>query len=367
MFCFVSKKCKKFLDGHNEPEVCKLFSYQLMKVIENYSLKSLNTFGLDVKARWFIEIKDVEGLQTLLKDPRFQSVPKMILGGGSNILFLDNFNGLIIRNRIEFVKTISEDGQNSFLSVGAGMNWHSFVLNTLEKKYPGLENLSLIPGCVGAAPIQNIGAYGVEIKNTFHNLNAVDLKDGSLRSFTAEECQFGYRDSIFKKEAKNRYAIVSVTFCFNKNAKVNTNYGAIENQLEIMKISNPTIQDVSNAVIAIRKSKLPDPAIIGNAGSFFKNPEVNESIYERLKENFPEIVGYSSAKGKIKLAAGWLIEQCGWKGKRILNTGMHEKQALVLVNYGDATGKELITHAERVRDSVLEKFGVNLEMEVNII
>ena len=217
---------------------------------------------------------------------------------------------------------------------------HSFVLYAIEKNYPGLENLSLIPGCIGAAPIQNIGAYGVEIKNNIQELNAVDLRDGSLRTFTSDECRFGYRDSIFKQEAKNRYAIVSVTFRFFKNAQLNTSYGAIEDQLKIMNISNPTIRDVSDAVISIRKSKLPDPQIIGNAGSFFKNPEVSLSTFEVLKENFNDLVGYSSSSGKMKLAAGWLIEQCGWKGKRIANTGMHERQALVLVNYGGATGNE---------------------------
>ena len=338
-----------------------------MKVLENYSLKTLNTFGLDIKTRWFAEINSVESLQALLKDQRFQSVPKMILGGGSNILFKDDFDGLIIHNRIDFVKIISEDENYIFISAGAGMTWHSFVLYTIDHNYPGLENLSLIPGCVGAAPIQNIGAYGVEIKNTFHQLNALNMTDGSLRTFTAEDCRFGYRDSIFKQEERNRYVIVDVTFRLTKNASLNTTYGTIEEQLKIMNISHPTIRDISNAVIAIRKSKLPDPEIIGNAGSFFKNPEVPIHFYNKLKENYPAIVGYPSSSGNYKLAAGWLIEQCGWKGKRIANTGMHERQALVLINYGGATGKELIAHAELVQKSVLEKFGVDLEMEVNII
>ena len=338
-----------------------------MKVLENYSLKTLNTFGLDIKTRWFAEINSVESLQALLKDQRFQSVPKMILGGGSNILFKDDFDGLIIHNRIDFVKIISEDENYIIISAGAGMSWHSFVLYTIDHNYPGLENLSLIPGCVGAAPIQNIGAYGVEIKNTFHQLNALNMTDGSLRTFTAEDCRFGYRDSIFKQEERNRYVIVDVTFRLTKNASLNTTYGTIEEQLKIMNISHPTIRDISNAVIAIRKSKLPDPEIIGNAGSFFKNPKVPIHFYNNLKENYPAIVGYPSSSGNYKLAAGWLIEQCGWKGKRIANTGMHERQALVLINYGGATGKELIAHAELVQKSVLEKFGVDLEMEVNII
>ena len=338
-----------------------------MKVLENYSLKNYNTFGLDVKARWYAEITNTEDLQLLLKNPEFNTTPKMILGGGSNILFTKDYEGLIIRNRIEFIKKLSEDENQVSIKVGAGMNWHSFVLYTIDQNYPGLENLSLIPGCVGATPIQNIGAYGVEVKHTFHELNAVNLSDGSLQTFKAEECDFGYRDSIFKQTAKNKYAIVDVTFHFNKNNSLNTSYGAIEDQLKIMNITNPGIRDISNAVIAIRKSKLPDPEIIGNAGSFFKNPEIPEDLFKNLEQKFPGIVGHQSVNGKIKLAAGWLIEQCGWKGKRIGNTGMHERQALVLVNYGGATGKELIDHALRVKESVLEKFGVELEMEVNII
>ncbi len=338
-----------------------------MEFLENYSLKSINTFGLDVSARWFTEVTDVNSMQLLLNDPRFQDFPKLVLGGGSNILFRDDYKGLIILNRIKFINTISEDGQFVFVNAGAGMNWHSFVINTIGQNFPGLENLSLIPGCVGAAPIQNIGAYGVEIKDCFYELNAVSIKDGKLKTFSSSECRFGYRDSIFKKEAKNKYVIVDVTFRFNKNAPLNTSYGAIDEELKKMKISNPNIRDISNAVITIRKSKLPDPEIIGNAGSFFKNPEVPVNTYNELKEKFPEIIGYSSLDGKMKLAAGWLIEQCGWKGKRIKNSGMHEQQALVLVNYGGATGSELIEHANRVSESVREKFGIMLEMEVNII
>lgn len=291
----------------------------------------------------------------------------MVLGGGSNVLFTNNYDGLIIRNRIENTNILFENEEYVDVKVGAGMNWHSFVLYTIEKNYPGLENLSLIPGCVGAAPIQNIGAYGVEIKNTFLELEAINIEDGSMRTFSNQECRFGYRDSIFKNEARNKFIIVSVTFRLNKKTKANTSYGAINDQLKVMNIDQPTIRDISNAVIAIRQSKLPDPKVIGNAGSFFKNPEIQLKQYEILKEKFPAIVGYPSAENKIKLAAGWLIEQCDWKGKRIGNTGMHEKQALVLVNYGQATGEELLSHAKKVQQSVREKFGVELEMEVNIV
>jgi UDP-N-acetylmuramate dehydrogenase len=338
-----------------------------MKILENYPLKSLNTFGLDVVSRLFVRITDIADLQYIVKDPALTSIPKMILGGGSNVLFTADYDGLIIQNCIEDIKVISEDEKYAVVRAGAGKNWHAFVLYTLERNYPGLENLSLIPGCVGAAPIQNIGAYGVEIKNTFHELTAMDLKDGTLKTFTNAECRFGYRDSIFKHEAKNRYAITDVTFRFNKNAMPNTSYGAIDEQLKIMNVVYPGIREVSKAVIAIRKSKLPDPAIIGNAGSFFKNPEITSEQFDKLKEKFSDVVGYHSTPGKIKLAAGWLIEQCGWKGKRIGNAGMHANQALVLVNYGGATGKELIQLAKNVKDSVQERFGIVLEMEVNIV
>ena len=337
-----------------------------MKISENYSLKNHNTFGLEISSRWFCSVTHKEELQQLLGNIHFKNTPKLILGGGSNILFTKDFDGLVIQNRIEKIQIISEDSESVTISAGGGMNWHEFVLYTIEQNYGGLENLSLIPGCLGAAPIQNIGAYGVEIKNVFHSLSAIDLVDGSHKTFDAIACKFGYRDSIFKQEVKNKYAIVDVTFRLKKNSELNTSYGAIEEELKKMHIEYPTIRDVSNAVIAIRQSKLPDPKIIGNAGSFFKNPEVSKETFAFLKEEYPTLIGYS-ASDKMKLAAGWLIEQCGWKGKRIGNCGMHEKQALVLVNYGDATGNELLEHAKKIQESVKQKFGVYLEMEVNII
>ncbi len=337
-----------------------------MKLLENYSLKNQNTFGIDISARWFCSVTQTSELQQLLSDIYFKNTPKLILGGGSNILFTRNFEGLVIRNRIENIQLIAEDNDSVLVSAGGGMNWHAFVIYTIEHNYSGLENLSLIPGCVGAAPIQNIGAYGVEIKNTFHSLTAINLADGSLKTFDATACRFGYRDSVFKQEAKNKYAIVEVTFRLKKNSELNTSYGAIEEELKKMHVDHPTLSDVSNAVITIRQSKLPDPKVIGNAGSLFKNPEVPKETFDRIKANYPGLVGYP-ATDKMKLAAGWLIEQCGWKGKRIGNCGMHEKQALVLVNYGGATGKELLEHAKKVQESVVQKFGVFLEMEVNII
>lgn len=337
-----------------------------MQVFENYPLKKYNTFGLDINARFYAEAVSKEELSELLKNTSPKVNKVFILGGGSNVLFTGDYDGLVIRNRIEKIEKTSEDENHVYLTAGAGLNWHTFVLYAVENNYQGLENLSLIPGCVGAAPIQNIGAYGVEIKDSFQSLTALHLTNYQIHKFDATDCKFGYRDSIFKREAKNNFAILEVTFRLNKNGKLNTSYGAIEDELRKMRIQNPTIRDVSNAVIQIRKSKLPDPREIGNAGSFFKNPEIPVAQFESLAKEYTGIVGYPFGQ-KVKLAAGWLIEQCGWKGKRVGNVGMHEKQALVLVNYGGASGKELLSHAVQVMESVRQKFGVTLEMEVNIV
>lgn len=338
-----------------------------MKITENQSLLSLNTFGLDVKSKWYLDATNVSELQSVITDSRFRGIRKMILGGGSNVLFKTDFDGLIIHNTISGIEIISEDDNFVFVKSGAGVVWNDLVQFAIQRNFPGLENLSLIPGSVGASPIQNIGAYGVEIKKTFHELTAVGLEDGKVRTFNSAECRFGYRDSIFKQEAKGKFAIVDVTFRLNKKEVLNTSYGAINDQLKLMNVTAPTIRDVSNAVIAIRQSKLPDPRIIGNAGSFFKNPEIPVSQFEELKTSYPDIVGYPSQSSKVKVAAGWLIEKAGWKGKRIGNVGMHEKQALVLVNHGGASGEELIAHALRVQQSVQENFGVHIEMEVNVV
>ena len=338
-----------------------------MKIQEKVSLRPYNTFGLEVNAARFAEVSSVAELRELILDPALKSLPKFILGGGSNILFTQDFNGLIIRNRIRGIEITDETDDHGRVKAGAGEVWHSFVLWTLDHNLAGLENLSLIPGSVGAAPIQNIGAYGVEIKDTFYELEAMSLEDGSLTTFSREECKFGYRDSIFKREAKNKFVIVSVTFQLSKKPALNTSYGAIEQELKAMNVQNAGISEISQAVINIRSSKLPDPAKIGNAGSFFKNPEVEISIFEKLKSEYPDLVGYKTGNNKMKLAAGWLIEQCGWKGKVSGHVGMHKQQALVLVNYGGATGSELIQHARAVQSSVREKFGVELEMEVNVL
>lgn len=338
-----------------------------MKIQTNFSLKELNTFGLAVQTSRYCKVTSVPDIQDLLSNPEIQKLKKLVLGGGSNMLFAHDFEGLVIHNCIEGIRMDDQGEDHVFVSAGGGVNWHSFVLYCVDHGFGGLENLSLIPGCVGAAPIQNIGAYGVEIKDTFFELTALDLTDGNIQKFNSAQCHFGYRDSVFKREGKNKYIITEVTFRLSKKPVINVSYGAIKSQLESMNISTPTIKDVSEAVIAIRQSKLPDPKVIGNAGSFFKNPEIPTEQFIMLQNSFPEIVGYKSHDNLTKVAAGWLIENSGWKGKRVGNTGMHDKQALVLVNYGNATGNELIEHAKRVQKSVLEKFGIELEMEVNII
>lgn len=338
-----------------------------MNLQADFSLKNLNTFGINVKARFFTEVHSVTELQQVIENEKHKGLKILVLGGGSNILFTKDFDGLIILNRILGIQVSNETEENILISAGSGENWHQFVLHTLQLNAGGLENLSLIPGCLGAAPIQNIGAYGVEIKDTFHSLEAVSVTNGTVRTFTKQECEFGYRDSIFKRNEKGKYIITGVTFQLSKTPVLHMSYGAITQELEKQHIANPTIKDISNAVIAIRQSKLPDPREIGNAGSFFKNPEVENKIVAALKINYPDLVAYPVSAHSSKLAAGWLIENCGWKGKRVGNVGMHEKQALVLVNYGNATGEELIAHARRVQESVKEKFGVLLEMEVNIV
>ncbi len=338
-----------------------------MKILQNYSLSRLNTLGIEVKAGYYSKISNLEELRELISDPVLKTLPKLVLGGGSNILLTKDFPGLVIQNAIEGIELLSEDADTAMVKAGAGEVWHNFVSHVIKLDLGGVENLSLIPGCVGASPIQNIGAYGVELKDVFHHLEALDLENGELKTFSHSECRFGYRDSIFKHEAKNKYLITAVIFKLSKKPVLNTSYGAIDAELKVMGVNNPGISDVSRAVINIRRSKLPDPAKIGNAGSFFKNPEVTADVYERIKKQYPDMVAYKTGDNKMKLAAGWMIEQCGWKGKVEGRVGMHQKQALVLVNYGGASGEELISLARKVQKSVKDKFGVEMEMEVNII
>lgn len=334
-------------------------------IIENASLKSLNTFGLEASARYLAEVDSIDGLRELL-DTDGSWKDRMILGGGSNVLFTADFDGLIIKNNIGGIEVITESDTEVLVKAGAGVVWHDLVMFCVDRGFGGIENLSLIPGCVGAAPMQNIGAYGVEVKDVFDQLTAFELNEKVEQTFTADECEFGYRESVFKQRLKGRYLISSLRLRLSKQPKINTSYGAIETELESMKIENPTIKDVSRAVINIRSSKLPDPAVLGNAGSFFKNPIVSNQKAEELRARHPDVPTYIFGDAS-KVAAGWLIEQCGFKGKRFGNCGSHAKQALVLVNYGGSSGGEIFELSEQIQAAVLDKFGINLEREINVV
>ena len=333
---------------------------------QNKSLKNYNTFGLDVNASHFISIHSIDELIAVLKDDHFYDIQKMFLGGGSNVLLTKDFHGLIIHNNLKGIEVVGRDADFVFVKAASGEGWHDFVLYCIENGFGGVENMSLIPGSVGAGPMQNIGAYGVEMKDVFYELEALNLATLQLEKFSNADCKFGYRESVFKNEKKDQYFIVAVTFRLSLNPTVNTTYGAIQQQLSAMNVEYPTIKDVSDAVIAIRSSKLPNPAVLGNSGSFFKNPEISVNEYERLKNEFPSVVAYPTNNG-YKLAAGWLIEQCGWKGKVVGNCGSHKDQALVLVNYGNASGDEIYQLALAIQQSVLDKFQVKIIPEVNIV
>lgn len=335
-----------------------------MQLIRNYSLRDKNTFGIEASAKYFGTFSNTDELEELLKKVGKEKM--MVLGGGSNILFTGNFDGYILKNEIKGIDIIREDEHHVYITAGAGENWHQFVNFCLSRDLAGIENLSLIPGNVGASPMQNIGAYGVEIKDVFHQLEAYHLKEKKIVTFTTNDCAFGYRESIFKNKFKHQFAILDVTYRLNKVPILHTSYGAIEQELEAMKAS-PSIHSIAEAVVRIRSSKLPDPREIGNAGSFFKNPTVPAPVYEQMKNKFPDMPGYPQENGTIKLAAGWLIEQCGWKGYRKGDAGCHARQALVLVNYGNASGKEIYSLSEEIRKSVKQKFSVDLEREVNIV
>lgn len=335
---------------------------------ENFSLQPFNTFGVDVNAKYFTEVQTVDELKEAIRYSKEHHLSVLFLGGGSNILLTRDFDGLAIKLSL---KGISEEDLNEnevLVTAKSGENWHEFVLHSLEKNYGGLENLSLIPGNVGTSPMQNIGAYGTEIKDIFVSCTVLDLENLELKTFNLKDCHFGYRDSVFKQEGKGKYVILDVSFKLTKkNHHIKTEYGAIKTELENMGITDPTIQDVSKAVIHIRQSKLPDPKEIGNAGSFFKNPTIPLTQFEDLKQKFENIPGYPNGD-MVKVPAGWLIEQCGWKGKQIGNAASHKLQALVIVNAtGEATGKEIFDFSTEIIDSVKEKFGIELEREVNII
>lgn len=333
-----------------------------MQVQENISLKGFNTFAVDARARFFARFSSLEELTAAINF----AGKLFILGGGSNILLYKDFEGLVLKNEIAGIEVVKEDEDFVFVKSGAGENWHHLVMHCVGLGWGGLENLSLIPGCVGASPMQNIGAYGVEVKDVFAELEAYDIKDEVVRVFSSSDCQFGYRESVFKNMYKGRFVILNVTFRLRKRPVFNISYGAIVSELEKMGVSEVSVRAVSNAVISIRRSKLPDPAIIGNAGSFFKNPVVDQRQFEALRSKF-EIPYYHLGEDQYKVPAGWLIEQCGWKGVRKGATGCYEKQALVLVNFGGATGQEVYNLSEAVLKSVKNKFGIRLEREVNII
>jgi len=337
-----------------------------MEYLEDISLKPYNTFGIDVRARFFAEALSEEDIMILAGNLREEYHPLLILGGGSNILFTKDFPGTVMKISTKGILVIKEDEDTIWVKASAGENWDELVKFCVNKGWGGLENLSAIPGNVGTSPVQNIGAYGVEMKNAFFELEAFDLESNVKRIFSKEECGFGYRESIFKLQYKGRFIILSVTFRLEKNPVLCLGYDNIMEELSLLKVNHPGIADVREVICRIRSRKLPDPAVTGNAGSFFKNPVILPQQFEKLKELFPGIVSYLQ-DGKIKLAAAWMIEQCGWKGKRIGNAGVHPTQPLVLVNHGNATGLEILNLSKEIQKSVFERFGVTLEREVNII
>ena len=337
-----------------------------MEIIPNFSLKKHNTFGIEAKAKQFVAAHSVKDLKTILQESKAQK--KFILGGGSNMLLTKDIDALVIHIDLKGKKIIKENNDFVWVEGQAGESWHEFVLWTIDQNFGGLENMSLIPGNVGTTPVQNIGAYGTEIKDTFASCEAMTIESQEMRTFTKEECRFGYRESIFKNEAKNQYVITSVVFKLTKiNHKINTSYGDISSELAKNNITIPTLKDISNAVIAIRQSKLPDPKELGNSGSFFKNPILLKSDFEKIQQQFPEIKYFDISKTEVKVPAGWLIEKAGFKGKRFGDAGIHKNQALVLVNYGNATGQEILNVSKDIQETIFKKFGIHIEGEVNVI
>ena len=336
-----------------------------MKLLRNISLKNYNTFGIDVSAKYFAAFSTIDELTALLDQATGKQV--LILGGGSNILFTKNVESFILKNELKGIQLIKEDVHYYYIKAAAGENWHEFVMHCIHHNYAGLENLSLIPGNVGASPMQNIGAYGVEIKDVFESLEALNIADKTIHTFSPNDCAFGYRESIFKSKYKDRFIILSVTLRLNKIPFFNTSYGAIEQELEKMHVKDLSIQAISRAVINIRSSKLPDPAKIGNAGSFFKNPTISSEKFKSLERSHFNMPRYIIDDRRVKIPAAWLIEQCGWKGYRKGDAGVHIYQPLVLVNYNNANGSDIYKLSEKIQHSVKDKFGIKLEREVNVI
>ena len=337
-----------------------------MKLLQNISLKQYNTFHIDVSTKYFAAFSTADELKELL-NYQPASLHKFILGGGSNILFTKNIDGLVLKNELKGIELIKEDAHHFYVKAAAGENWHQFVMHCIHHNYAGLENLSLIPGNVGASPMQNIGAYGVEIKDVFESLEALNKSDQTIHIFSANDCVFSYRESIFKRKYKDQFVILNVIFRLNKEPVYNTSYGTIEEELEKMQVKKLSIQAISQAVINIRSSKLPDPAKIANAGSFFKNPTISLTEFQKLKDVNSSIPNYVVDDKHVKIPAAWLIEQCGWKGYRNNDAGVHVHQPLVLVNYGMAKGEEIYRLSEKIQQSVKHTFGIDLEREVNII
>jgi UDP-N-acetylmuramate dehydrogenase len=330
----------------------------------NIDLKDFTTFGVSANAKKFATFSTEEEARNLTKN---NNEALLILGGGSNVLLTQDFNGLVLKNEIKGISIIEKNNISVVLKVGAGEEWHNFVLYTIENGYFGIENMSLIPGSVGASPMQNIGAYGVEIKDVFEKLEALEIETGEIHTFTKEACAFGYRESVFKHALKGKFIITHVYFRLSLVEKISTKYGAIEQELLKNGISNPTSKDVSNAVIAIRSSKLPNPKDLGNAGSFFKNPVVPIKLYNKIRETFSDAPSYPIDEYSVKVPAGWLIESAGWKGKKVGACGVHVNQALVLVNYGGATGNDILNLSTEIIENIYQKFGIVLEREVNIL
>jgi len=338
-----------------------------MKLLENYSLKNLNTFGIEASTKYFAEIFSEEELVELLSDDKSRREKKIVLGGGSNILFTKNFNGLLIKNSISTINIFKENDDSVLIEAGAGVVWDNLVKFCVERNFGGIENLTLIPGTVGAAPIQNIGAYGQELADTFYSLDGFYFENCEKKTFSKSECGFSYRSSIFKEKLKDKFIVTSIKLKLNKIFKLNNSYKTLNEYLEKAGIKNPTIRNISDAVAEIRRSRLPDPSKLGNAGSFFKNPEVNFETLEKLKSEYPDIKSFPSESGKVKISAGWLIEKCGLKGKRVSDVGTSPDHALVICNFGNATGNEILEFAMRVKKEVAIKFGITLQEEVNIL
>ncbi|NQV76367.1 MAG: UDP-N-acetylmuramate dehydrogenase [Bacteroidetes bacterium] len=337
-----------------------------MRVLENFSLKSLNTFGVEAKAAWYVDIEKENDLKILFSDEQWKSCSRLVLGGGSNVLFTNNFSGLVIYIKILGLRAEVE-GDDIFVTAGAGVVWNDLVNYCVDNEFAGIENLSLIPGSVGASPVQNIGAYGVELQDVFHSCRAFEISSGEIKVFNKQDCGFNYRDSIFKSSCKGLFIITEVTFKLSGVFKPYVSYGAITEELSKRGIDQPNIKDLSQVISHIRVSKLPDPSTIGNAGSFFKNPVIPVSKFIQLQSHFSDIVHFPAGEGFVKISAGWLIEYCGYKGKVVGNTGTWKNQALVLVNHGNASGDEILSFSSIIIDSVSSVFGIQLEREVNII